>query len=544
MGYASFRAPHNHLIFFGQARLGDTGAGIVWTNHVHTAYTQWTYSSPEGAMTRATLLPADRDFFARLDLVAFGNPFSDTRAQLVRKLMPHTAPEDWREHPETLAQAVESHLRQFQNPTGLRRLGGADRQAVGIGFLYTCYHHHLPKIDALIERYVARQGRPAVGKLADAVVGELVGQGFSELQAVRYFAFFFQLRRGFYFIARSLTGECASMRGLRRALWDNVFTHDMHSYQSGLWNRMEDFSTLLLGETGTGKGSAAAAIGRSQFIPYLPEQRRFAADFPDAFISINLSQFPETLIESELFGHRRGAFTGAIEHHKGVFECCNPHGALFLDEIGEISIPVQIKLLQVLQERTFTPLGSHENKHFEGRVIAATNLAFDDLRSPGRLRDDFYYRLCSDVIQVPTLRQRIAEAPGELGDLVRQLVVRIAGEHNAEARVARTIEAIERDLPRDYHWPGNVRELEQAVRRILLTGSYAGDLAHSRTGDDEPLAELVRTGRLSAQELLGRYCAMLYRRTGTYAEVAHRMGLDRRTVRKYVLKYADTVERP
>jgi len=148
------------------------------------------------------------------------------------------------------------------------------------------------------------------------VIAELLHSGLPEERALRIFAFFFQLRRAFYFIERSLAGECESMRGLREALWNNVFTHDMRGYEVGLWNRMEDFSTLLLGETGTGKGSAAAAIGRSEFIPYVAGQRRFAANFTDTFIAINLSQFPETLIESELFGHRKGSFTGAIDHHK------------------------------------------------------------------------------------------------------------------------------------------------------------------------------------------------------------------------------------
>src|SRR5881296_2538277 len=208
------------------------------------------------------------------------------------------------------------------------------------------------------------------------------------------------------------------MRRLREALWNNVFSHDMRGYEAALWNRMEDFSTLLLGETGTGKGSAAASIGRSEFIPYVAGQRRFAANFTDTFIAINLSQFPETLIESELFGHRKGSFTGAIDHHQGVFERCSAHGALFLDEIGEVSIPTQIKLLQVLQERTFTPVGGHEKKRFSGRVIAATNRSLDDLRERKLFRDDFFYRLCSDLITVPPLRQRLREAPEELDLLI------------------------------------------------------------------------------------------------------------------------------
>jgi transcriptional regulator with PAS, ATPase and Fis domain len=344
---------------------------------------------------------------------------------------------------------------------------------------------------------------------------------------------FFQLRRAFYFILGSLAGRCESMRRLREALWNNVFTHNMRDYEAALWNRMEDFSTLLLGETGTGKGAASAAIGRSEFIPYLPDQRRFAENFAESFIAINLSQFPETIIESELFGHRKGAFTGAVDHYQGVFERCSAHGALFLDEIGEVSIPVQIKLLQVLQERTFSPLGGHEKKRFSGRVIAATNQRLDRLRRDGRFREDFFYRLCSDVIELPNLRQRIAESPAELEQLVQLLVTRVAGDQ-ARDLAPMVMGALERDLPRGYAWPGNVRELEQAVRRILLTGRYAGDIADAATNEEDLLSEKLRAGELTAEELLARYSALLYRRLGTYAEVAKRTGLDPRTSRKYV----------
>jgi transcriptional regulator with PAS, ATPase and Fis domain len=194
---------------------------------------------------------------------------------------------------------------------------------------------------------------------------------------------------------------------------------------------------------------------------------------------------------------------------------------------------VQIKLLQVLQERTFTALGGHEKKRFSGRVIAATNRPLGELRRGGRFRDDFFYRLCSDVIEVPTLRQRIAESPAELEQLVRLLVARITGTQTPEL-AGTVLEALESGLPRGYPWPGNVRELEQAVRRILLTGRYAAALPPMAQNEDETLLEEVRSGELTAAELLARYCALLYRRLGTYADVAKRTGLDPRTSRKYV----------
>jgi Sigma-54 interaction domain len=490
-------------------------------------------------MATAHLEPGDRELFAGVAQVAFGNPFSPERSRLIVQLAPGATLGDLTRDREALARQVEPRLHAIASGSArlLDRYGAEDRRVLEPTCLYVSYHRHVAQFDQLIERQAGRGGTPLTVPFADEAIGELTGFGFDEARALRYFAFFHQLRRAFYFIYRSLAGDCPSMRRLRHALWNNVFTHDMRGYEAGLWSRMEDFSTLLLGATGTGKGAAAAAIGRSEFIPYVPGERRFAANFAESFIAINLAQFPETLIESELFGHRKGAFTGAVEHHDGVFERCSAHGALFLDEIGEVSVPVQIKLLQVLQDRVFVPLGSHDRKRFSGRVIAATNRPLAELRRGGRFRDDFFYRLCSDVIAVPTLRQRIEESPDELPQLVRLLVARTAGEENA-GLAASVLEVLGRDVPRGYPWPGNVRELEQAVRRILLNGRYQAELLHEPKSDEDALAEGVRTGRFSADELLGRYCAMLYRRHGSYAEVAQRSGLDPRTARKYVLTAA------
>ena len=470
----------------------------------------------------------DREFLAALSDVVFGNPFTPERTAVIRRLAPDT-PGDLASDREALARVVAPRL---QKLTAMQP-SAEERALLEPAYAYVVYHRYVPQLDAHIERQANKTGVPLAVPFGDDAVRELVQSGFAEERAVKFFSFFFQLRRAFYFLEHALAGKSESMQRFRRALWNSMFTHDMRTYEAALWNRMEDFSTLLLGETGTGKGEAAASIGRSAFIPYLPGEARFAANFAESFIAINLSQFPETLVESELFGHRKGAFTGAIDHHQGVFERCSEHGALFLDEIGEVGVPLQIKLLQVLQVRTFTPVGGREKKRFSGRVIAATNRPIAELRQSGRFREDFYYRLCSDVIHVPTLRERLRESPGELKELVTLLVERTAGSSRDLA--ALVLEALERDLPRGYAWPGNVRELEQAVRRILLTGAYKPDVTASEADTEERLLARLRQGSLTADELLSAYSAMLYGRLGSYAAVAERTKLDPRTSRKYIL---------
>ncbi|SMF38862.1 sigma-54-dependent transcriptional regulator [Pseudogulbenkiania subflava] len=487
-------------------------------------------------MPQSCLLTApEREFFRRLARFVFSNPFSREREQLLLELVPGMTLPALQGDQLALYRVAAQKLQRF-DVGGAARLDdftAEDRPLLEAAYLYLTYIRYLEKLDRLIECQLLEE-TPLEVWFAEELYTDMGRRGFGDEAIGRYFAFFYQLRRAFYFIQRSLPGESPSMRGLRLALWNNTFTYDMHNFNLRLWNRMEDFSTLLLGETGTGKGSAASAIGRSSFIPYAPARRRFVENFAHTFIALNLSQFPETLIESELFGHQKGAFTGAINNHEGVFERCSAHGALFLDEIGEVSAPVQIKLLQVLQERTFVSLGSHAPKRFKGRVIGATNRPLSELRGQNGLRDDLFYRLCSDVIVVPPLRVRLGEAPGELEQLVAILIGRMTGEASPPL-IDHVLTALRRDLSADYGWPGNVRELEQAVRRILLTGAYGGDRGEPAAAtEEEAFLAAVRAGSLSAEQLLAGYCALLYRRHPVYVEVAQRTGLDRRTVRKYL----------
>ena len=471
------------------------------------------------------------EFFKMVASAAFSNPFSEERIAIDRRIVGADETVGWTAMLDPLLGRLEENIQALRESGGVAidRDGGEDVRAIGISILFHVYHRYTTRFDALIEEQVDAGDASCRAPFASECMNELAGYGFSRPEACRYVGIFYQIRRAYYFISKGLVGESPGMRRLRARLWENVFTHEIAWYERSLWNRMEDFSTLLLGETGTGKGAAAAAIGRSGFIPYDPKTQTFAESFTRAFVSINLSQYPETLIESELFGHRKGAFTGAVEKHEGIFARCSPHGAIFLDEIGDVRVPVQIKLLQVLQERTFSPVGSHERLRFSGRVIAATNHPMDVLRGEGRFRDDFFYRLCSDIITMPPLRQRIREMPRELDMLATHLMHRICGPEVGMP----VVERLKEQVGRNYAWPGNVRELEQAIRRIIVSGSYEGDHA-TKNGNGVSLERAVEGRTLTAKELVERYCCELYETYRNYGEVARRTGLDWRTVKKNV----------
>jgi len=307
------------------------------------------------------------------------------------------------------------------------------------------------------------------------------------------------------------------------------------TYLDYLCGKMEDFSTLLLGATGTGKSLAAHTIGCSGFIPFELSKRRFRESFTRSYQSINLSQYPSSLLESELFGHKKGAFTGAIEKHQGIFARCSAHGAVFIDEIGDIDLPTQVKLLNVIQERTFSPIGSHEKLRFSGRVISATNRDIEQLRKEGIFRNDLYYRLCSDVIEIPSLQQRLQENPKELNSLISGLLKKIIDKPDAQL-ISKIEKRIKTTVSVDYPWPGNVRELEQCIRRICLVGHYKVAESLNRHDKQDGFVLAENAGESSVQVLLQSYCRFLYDRHGSYEAVARITQLDRRTVKKYIVE--------
>ena len=307
----------------------------------------------------------------------------------------------------------------------------------------------------------------------------------------------------------------------------------MRRYRRALFDRMGDFVTLITGPSGTGKELVARAIGLSRFIPFDARAMRFTQEFAASFYALNLSALSPTLIESELFGHRRGAFTGAVDDHAGWLEVCPPMGTVFLDEIGDVALAIQVKLLRVLETRAFQRIGDSEPRSFRGKIVAATNRDPFEEMAAGRLRDDFYYRLCSDRIVTPSLREQLQETPDGLRPLILFIARRLVGEFEADSLADEVAEWIHSNLGPDYPWPGNVRELEQCVRNLLIRKDYRPTPVRPVKARDAFLAD-VADGALTAETLLSRYCTFSYARTGNYVETARRLGLDRRTVQKNV----------
>lgn len=283
-------------------------------------------------------------------------------------------------------------------------------------------------------------------------------------------------------------------------------------------------TVLITGETGTGKELVARAVHDAS-------DRRSRA-----FVPINCSALPESLLESELFGHTRGSFTGAIANKRGLFEEA-AGGTLFLDEISTIPHSVQVKLLRVLQERRFYRLGGTQPVSVDFRLVAATNLDLAEEVRAGRFREDLYYRLNVFPIRVPALRERRTDIPL----LVEHFRVRCAQEIGVSppAVSVGTLAAMA-----CYPWPGNVRELENFMERAVILHAGCDDVpfdlrpaaiaaAEERTAE-VALREGWTMARLEQHYILG----VLAQTGGHRGQAADLLGIDRRTLYRKLKEYA------
>ncbi len=281
-------------------------------------------------------------------------------------------------------------------------------------------------------------------------------------------------------------------------------------------------TVLINGESGTGKELVARMIHT--------ESLRVRGEF----VAVNCAGLTESIIESELFGHVKGAFTGAVRAKKGKFELAHG-GTLFLDEIGEIPLNVQVKLLRVLQEREVEPVGGEETVPIDVRLICATHRDLDALVKAGRFREDLYYRIKVIVLRLPALRERPEDIP-TLADHFRKL----ANDRNKRKVLGFTPAALER--LQGYAWPGNVRELENVVEQavVLCRGDTVevGDLPEEITGDRGPQDVLrIPVGNTLADAERELILETLRKAGGNKTQAAKMLGIGVRTLYRKLEEY-------
>lgn len=274
-----------------------------------------------------------------------------------------------------------------------------------------------------------------------------------------------------------------------------------------------DGRVLISGESGTGKELVARAIHS--------QSRRKGSPF----VEINSAAIPEELVESELFGHAKGAFSGATTAKKGKFEIADG-ATLFLDEIGDMSARVQAKMLRVLEEQRFEPVGSNTPIKVDVRVISATNKGLEDLIENGNFRHDLFYRLNVIPFQVPPLRERLEDVPL----LVYHFNRRFSGENGKKAKTF-TEDAIE--SLQNYSWPGNIRELKNSIERVIIMNSKqkigADDLPELGFSDERPASSFRFPTFKAATDAYQREFILhkLAEHDGNVSKAAEEMGVDR-----------------
>jgi DNA-binding NtrC family response regulator len=279
-------------------------------------------------------------------------------------------------------------------------------------------------------------------------------------------------------------------------------------------------STVLIeGESGTGKELIAAAIHRHSGRPL------------DRFVAVDCGSLTDTLLESELFGYVRGAFTGAVGEKKGLFEEANG-GTIFLDEIGDIGAPMQAKLLRVLQEYEIKRVGAQEWIKVDVRVVAATNRNLEQLVQQGTFREDLYYRLKVVTLTLPPLRERREDVP-----LLTEHFLRRYAARNGRPVPHLTEDAV--SLLATYPWPGNIRELEHSIERaVALAGGQMITAEHFAPEMRTTLESDLHRGSPTLEEVKRRYLEHVLAETGgNVSQAANVLGVDRRSLYRMLRRY-------
>lgn len=278
-------------------------------------------------------------------------------------------------------------------------------------------------------------------------------------------------------------------------------------------------SVMLLGASGTGKELLARGVHDAS-------ERKSGP-----FVAINCAAIPENLLESELFGHEKGAFTGAVKTTEGKIESAHG-GTLFLDEVGDIPLPLQVKLLRFLQERKIERIGGRKEIAVDTRIVCATHQDLEGMIGEGTFREDLFYRLAEIVVRIPTL----AERPGDAVLLAKAFLKRYAAEYNPQVRgfAPDALAAID-----GWQWPGNVRELENRVKRavIMSDGKMIGseDLDFEVEQDDEPCALNLKSAREQSDRRVIRHA--LARSEGNISSTAKMLGISRPTLYDLLKQY-------
>ena len=495
---------------------------------------------------------SDRQFLSAISGLVFANPFLRDRIEFERLALgsEFTAEPSgvWNktvaldtERPNVVA--LNAKAEAIADKLRARLQAGADSSVRESGqyqnlVQYLLYYRYWDAIDLLVTATESRRKTLKWWARFEADFCHylrLEGCEFSmELSPQHMLACFFQIRRAFHHIFDFVVGGSTPAARLRAEIWQSVFTHDMQRYQRSLFEKMADIPTMITGPSGTGKELVARAIGLSRYIPFDPGVKRFTGDYEDSFHPVHLASMTEGLVESELFGHVKGSFTGAAMDRIGRLESCTECGTVFLDEIGEVSTSIQVKLLRVLQSREFFRVGESEPRAFIGKVISATNRDLGAEIKSGDFREDLYFRLCADTIVTPSLREQLDDCPDDLSNFVHFISARVAGSEAASV-ADEALAWLESNCKADYPWNGNIRELEQCVRNIMVHGTYQGPKRPAKNSSAaESMLGKIESAALTADELLQHYCNIVYSRTNNYEQSARLLNLDRRTVKSKV----------